>query len=120
MTATEAPPVTTGQRTIDNQEVLPPLEQITIGGTTQLGLFDAGGKKPGTAKLQLKIGTAKIVLEPGQAFKKGDTFGFEGVARVIEIAQKDTIDKETGIVVSAEQKHVAVILDLRVVTDDDS
>lgn len=118
MAATTDPPAT-GQRTIDDQEVLPPLEEIRVDGTTQLGLFNGGGKQPGTATLTIKIGSAKLVLETGQAFRKGDTFAFQGVAKVTEIAQKDTTDKQTGIVVSAEQKHVAVILDLRVVTEND-
>jgi hypothetical protein len=39
---------------------------------------------------------------------------FEGTAVVREVAQRDKPDPATGIVVSAEQKHVAQITDLTV------
>lgn len=117
MAATTDPPAT-GQRTIDDQEVLPPLEEIRVDGTTQLSAFDAGGKRPHRATLTIKGGSAKIVLNDGQAFKKGDRIGGEWFGVVREVAQVDKADKQTGIVTECEQKHVAVILDLRVVHQD--
>lgn len=106
------PMPTPGQRTIDGEEVQPPVEEIRVDGTTQLGMFDAGGKRPASASLRLSGG--KILLVDGQAFRKGDTISFSGTAVVREVGQRDKPDPATGIVVSAEQKHVAQITDLRV------
>lgn len=98
-------------------ENLPPPEDLRVDGTTQLGLFNAGGKKPQTATLKLAGG--KIALVDGRAFRKGDTIQFEATAVVREVAQRDKPDAQTGIVVSAEQRHVAYITDLRILADDD-
>jgi hypothetical protein len=83
-----------------------------VDGTAQLGLFNAGGKAPESASLRLSGG--RILLVDGQAFRKGETIRFSGTAVVREVAQRDKPDSKTGIVVSAEQKHVAQITDLRV------
>lgn len=88
------------------------VEEIRVDGTTQLGMFDAGGKSPESASLRLSGG--KILLVDGRAFAKGDTIRFEGTAVVREVALRDRPDPKTGVVVSAEQKHVAQITDLRV------
>jgi hypothetical protein len=88
------------------------VEEIRVDGTTQLGLFNSGGKAPDSASLRLSGG--RILLLDGQAFRKGDTIRFSGTAVVREVAQRDKPDGKTGIVVSAEQKHVAQITDLRV------
>jgi hypothetical protein len=105
---------TPGQQTIDGGEVSAsiPMEEIRVDGTTQLGMFSAGGKQPASASLRLSGG--KILLVDGQAFRKGDTISFSGTAVVREVGQRDKPDPATGIVVSAEQKHVAQITDLRV------
>lgn len=89
-----------------------PLDELRVDGTTQLGLFSAGGKKPTTASIRLSGG--KIGLVDGKAFSKGDVIHFEGTAVVREVAQRDKPDPKTGIVVSAEQKHVAQITDITV------
>jgi hypothetical protein len=88
------------------------VEEIRVDGTAQLGLFNAGGKSPESASLRLSGG--RILLVDGQAFRKGETIRFSGTAVVREVAQRDKPDGKTGIVVSAEQKHVAQITDLRV------
>lgn len=91
----------------------PPPEELRIDGTTQLGMFDAGGKKPQSASIRLSGG--KIELVDGRAFNKGDIVMLEVVAVVREVGQRDKPDPQTGIVVSCEQKHVAQITDVRVV-----
>lgn len=88
------------------------VEEIRVDGTTQLGMFSSGGKAAGSASLRLSGG--RIMLLDGRAFRKGDTIRFSGTAVIREVAQRDTPDRATGIVVSAEQKHVAQITDLRV------
>ncbi len=87
-----------------------PVEDLRVDGTTQLGLFDAGGKKPTSASIRLVGG--KIQLVDGKAFRKGDRIHFEGVAVIREVAQQDKRDSKTGLVVAAEQKHQALITDL--------
>jgi hypothetical protein len=113
-----APPEpTAGQQTIDGGEVPapdPPLEEIRVDGTTQLGFFDAGGKAPQTSSLRLTGG--KVELVDGRAFKKGDVIDFSGTAVVREVAVRDKADGQTGIVISAEQKHTGEIIALRIVS----
>lgn len=106
---------TAGQQTIDGGEVAAPeprLEEIRVDGTAQLGFFDAGGKQPQAASLRLTGG--KVELVDGRAFRKGDVISFSGTAVVREVAVRDKPDPATGIVVSAEQKHSAQIVDLQV------
>jgi hypothetical protein len=55
-----------------------------------------------------------VLLTEGQAFSKGEVIRFSGTAVVREVGQRDKPDPKTGIVVSAEQKHVAEIVDLRI------
>jgi hypothetical protein len=89
------------------------LEEIRVDGTAQLGMFDAGGHAPDGSSLRLSGG--RFPLVDGKAFRKGDVIRFEGTAVMREVAQRDTPDPKTGVVVSTEQKHVAQITDLRVV-----
>lgn len=89
---------------------VPQVEELRVDGTAQLGMFDSGGKKPQTASIRLSGG--RILLLDGKAFRKGDVLHFSGTAVVREVAQRDKPDPKTGIVVSAEQKHVAQITDL--------
>lgn len=90
----------------------PPLDDLRVDGTAQLGLFHSGGKKPTSASIRLSGG--KVGLLDGKAYQKGDVIHFEGTAVVDEVGQKDKADPKTGIVVSCEQKHVARITDLTV------
>lgn len=94
----------------------PPLDEIRVAGTTQLGLFDAGGKKPTSASMRLTGG--KVGLIDGQAFRKGDTVVLEIVAVVDSVKLQDKKDGNTGIVVSCEQQHTARVTDVRIVEDD--
>lgn len=87
-----------------------PPDEILVRGTTQLGLFEAGGKKPVSSSLRLSGG--RVLLVDGQAYRKGDRIRFEGTAVVEEVAQRDKTDSKTQIVVACEQKHVARITDL--------
>lgn len=108
---------TPGQQTIDGGEVQappPPLEEIRVDGTTQLGFFDAGGKTPQSSSLRLTGG--KVELVDGRAFRKGDVIDFSGTAVVREVAVRDKADGQTGIVISAEQKHTGEIIALRIVS----
>jgi hypothetical protein len=107
---------TAGQQDLDGGEVpkdpVPPVEEIRVDGTVQLGLFDAGGKKPTSSSIRLTGG--KVLIVDGKAFKKGETVTFEGTAVVDFVAQQDKTDAKTGIQVSAEQLHRARITDLRI------
>jgi hypothetical protein len=91
---------------------LPPTE-ITVDGT-QLKLFDLGGKRPTGSKLRLAGGSVDVL--DGKGFRKGDVVGFHGTAVVSTVAQQDKRDASTGQVVSCEQKHTALITDLRIDT----
>jgi len=90
---------------------LPPAE-IKVDGTTQLELFDFGGKRPTSSKLRLAGGSVDVL--DGRAFRKGDTIMFRGTAIVGAVSQQDKRDSSTGQVVSCEQKHIALITDLRI------
>jgi hypothetical protein len=98
----------------ESESVYVPLTELRVDGTAQLGLFAAGGKRPQDSSLRLQGG--RVLLADGQAFKKGDVVRLEVTAVVREVAQRDKPDPATGIVVSAEQKHVAYITDLRVIS----
>jgi hypothetical protein len=87
-------------------------EEIRVDGTTQLAAFDVGGKRAATASIRLSGG--KVLLVDGKAFSKGEIVKFSGTAVVREVGQRDKADPATGIVVSAEQKHIAEIVDLRI------
>lgn len=88
----------------------PERDEIQVDGTTQLELFDVGGKKPTKATVKFTGGKVKIVS--GQAFKKGTRIKFSGEAIVNELTQKDEHDPQTGIVTDCEQRHGARIVDL--------
>jgi hypothetical protein len=87
-------------------------EEIRVKGQEQLSMFDLGGKKAQTASLRLSGG--RVMLVDGQAFKKGTTIHFSGVAVIGGVGQQDKTDSKTGQVVSCEQMHVARIVDLMV------
>lgn len=83
-------------------------EEIRVDGTTQLSAFDMGGKRPGESTLAL---SGKATVDG--ALSKGEVVTGRFTAVVREVKQKDTADKDTGIVVSCKQHHVAQIVDLR-------
>jgi hypothetical protein len=83
-----------------------------VDGTTQLSAFDVGGKRARSASIRLSGG--KVLLTEGQAFSKGEVVTFSGTAVIREVGQRDKPDPKTGIVVSAEQRHIAEIVDLRI------
>lgn len=93
-----------------------PVEELRVDGTTQLGLFSAGGKEPTSATITLSGG--KFELLDGKAYAKGDVIRFEGYAKVIEVKQRDREDPKTGITVSCAQGHTARITDLQVAPAD--
>lgn len=104
-----------GQTTIYGDEVVVeepdlPVEELRVDGTAQLGLFDAGGKRPTEAVIRLSGGA--FTVAEGRGFRKGDRIRFEGVAVVREVAQKDKPDRQTGIVTQCVQSHRAEITDL--------
>jgi hypothetical protein len=105
-----------GQITIDGHEVapadpVPPIDEIVVAGT-QESLFDVGGKQPSSASLRLMGGAYKLLQ--GQGFSKGEVVTFSGTAIIREVAMRDSTDPKTKRVVSAEQKHLAEITDLKV------
>lgn len=106
---------TRGQQTTGGTEVaedpLPPLAELVLDGTTQLGLFDAGGKQPTSATVRLT--GRRIELADGRGFRKGETVRLQVTAVIDRVSLKDTRDAETGIVVACEQAHEARIVDIR-------
>lgn len=98
------------------QDTSPPIDELRLPGTAQLGFFDAGGKKPGSASLRLTGG--KVSLVDGQAFKKGETIVLQIVAVVDSVKLQDKKDSATGMVVSCEQQHTARVSDIRIVEDE--
>lgn len=94
----------------DGRNVAP--DAITIEGSVQLDLFDAGGKRPTSSSLRLVGGSVQIL--DGQGYRKGEVLRFSGTAVVSEVAQKDRADPATKQVVSCEQGHKARITDLRI------
>lgn len=102
-----------GQVDFDGNEApQPPPESIIVGGTAQLGLFSAGGKSPQSAVL--KLSGSKAVLEDGTAFSKGERVALVVHAVIDSVTQRDQTDKQTGIVTSCEQVHVARVVDFYV------
>jgi len=87
-------------------------DEIAVNGTSQLELFDLGGKRPTSSKLRLAGGAVDVL--DGEAFRKGDVVNFSGTAVISAIAQQDKRDASTGQVVSCAQLHVALITDLRI------
>jgi hypothetical protein len=86
------------------------VEDLRVDGTVQLGMFDAGGKKPQSSTVTLSGG--KFDLVDGKAFKKGDRIFFAGVAQVFDVGIRDKLDTKTMIATTAEQRHVARIFSL--------
>lgn len=84
------------------------MDEVTVDGTVQLGLFDAGGKKPTSATISLTGGAIKLIDQ--EAFKKGDHLTLVVEAVVNDVGQKDEHDPKTGQVVSCVQKHKARIV----------
>lgn len=101
-----------GQQDFNGRSIESFPEEIRVDGTTQLAAFDVGGKRAQSASIRLSGG--KVLLLDGKAFSKGEVIHFSGTAVVREVGQRDKPDPKTGIVVSAEQKHIAEIVDLRV------
>lgn len=94
------------------KETEPDPDEMVVSGTTQLSMFDFGGKKATHATFKLVGGKVKIA--PGQAFKKGERVRgtFEGVINFV--GQKDEHDSTTGQVTDAEQRHEARLTDIQV------
>lgn len=90
----------------------PEVDEIVLQGSSQLELFDMGGKK--ATRATIKFSGGKVKIEAGQGFKKGHRIRFSGEAIVNEVGQKDEHDPQTGQVVDCEQRHGARIVDLSV------
>lgn len=90
----------------------PELDEIVVDGTSQLEMFDFGGKKATHATFKLTGG--KVKIQSGQAFKKGDRVRGTFEAVVNFVGQKDEHDANTGQVTDAEQRHEARLTDLQV------
>jgi hypothetical protein len=89
---------------------LPDVDRIIVDGTAQLSMFNLGGKEPNSASITLAGGKHELV--DGTAYNKGERIRFSGEAIVRTVAQRDSADPKTGQVVSCEQQHTAVIVDL--------
>ena len=87
-------------------------DEIVVEGTSQLELFEFGGKKATRATIKFTGGKVKLVA--GEAFRKGDRIRFSGEAIVNDVGQHDEHDAQTGQVVDCEQRHAARIVDLQV------
>ncbi len=90
----------------------PDPDEIIVDGTTQLAMFDMGGKQASHATIKFTGGKVKLVA--GEAFRKGERIRFSGEAVVNVLVQKDEHDPKTGQVVDCEQRHEARIIDLQV------
>lgn len=98
-------------REMDGGDVVS-VSEVMVSGSTQLGLFDAGGRSPESASVRLAGG--KIAIVHGEAFEKGTTIHFSGTAVITAVKQQDKRDAKTGQVVGCEQQHTALITDLTV------
>lgn len=103
---------TTNGKAMDDMPPDPQLSpvDVEVDGTTELRLFDLGGKRPTSSKLRLAGGSVTVI--DGRAFHKGDVISFSGTAVISAVTQQDKRDANTGQVVSCEQKHTAHITDL--------
>ncbi len=99
--------------TFDGGDAAPPPDEVVMAGTTQLGLFDAGGKKPTAATVTIRGKTFE--LQAGRAYEKGDRFEVHGVVVIDDIGQKDKRDKATGMVTDCVQRHSGFWEDLEVI-----
>jgi hypothetical protein len=93
------------------------IEKARVDGTTQLGIFEMGGKPPTHAKLQITSGQLEVAQ--GRAFKKGDRVRVEGIAEIREVRQTDKVDRKSGIINDCVQGHTAVLIDAIVSPADD-
>jgi hypothetical protein len=87
-------------------------DEIVVDGTSQLSMFDLGGKQASRATIKFTGG--KVGLVAGEAYRKGDRIRFSGEAVVNSVGQKDEHDPKTSQVVDCEQRHEARIVDLQV------
>ena len=85
------------------------VEELRIDGTTQMAL-DVGGKAPQTCEVTF---TGRAVVDG--FLRKGDRIRVKAVLLVKDASVADKLDKQTGIVTEAVQKHKAVCADLRVI-----
>lgn len=89
----------------------PPVDDLKIAGT-QMSFPSMGGKAPTSSTF--KITGGKIDLE-NTSFKKGEVVTVQLTCVVNNVQQVDKHDPQTGIVVSAEQRHQARVTDIRIV-----
>lgn len=110
-----------GQQDLEGNEVPAPepaanasaagtLEGVTLEGPRQLSVYSTGGKEPKRAKLVLS--SAGVELEPGTTFEKGDVLQLSLTAVVVGVADKDKLDKATGMVVECKRQLTAQVTDL--------
>lgn len=86
-------------------------ESIVVAGI-EMEYPDMGGKRPDRASLSLQGG--RVMLVDGTALPKGTRIKFSGEAVVVGAGQHDTTDTATKQVTHSEQKHTALISDLRI------
>lgn len=114
--ATADPPIPGQLDTAGGEAAPPPLDRIVVAGTVSLDtISDGGAKEPQTATLT--ITGAKADVRSGEGFRRGDVITGTFVARVVQAAPVDKIDKQTSLVSEAVQTCKAVLTDLTV---DDS
>lgn len=82
------------------------VEEIRIDGTTQTAL-DVGGKRALSATLTV---SGKATVDG--SLRKGDVLTGTFTAVVRGVASKDKVDKASGVVVEAEEKFTAQLVDL--------
>jgi hypothetical protein len=85
------------------------VEELRIDGTTQIAL-DLGGKLPQSCEVAF---SGKATVDG--FLRKGDRIRVEATLLVKGASADDKLDKQTGIVTEAVQKHKAVFTDLRVI-----
>lgn len=82
------------------------VEQIRIDGTHQTAL-DVGGKRALSAVLTV---SGKVTVDG--SLRKGDVLTGTFTAVVRGVSSKDKVDKASGVVVEAEEKFTAQLVDL--------
>lgn len=88
----------------------PPPDEITVRGTTQLGLHGKGGKT--ASRSTVTVSGVKAALFEQEAFEKGETVRFLVTCRIVKVAEVDKVDKPSGVTMECVQEHTATATDV--------
>lgn len=85
------------------------VQEVYVTGSVDGDPRALGRKLPQAGTLS--IGPLKAKVEAGTHFENGDVIYGKFVARIVDIGQKLSVDKETGVEMESVQHHKAVVLD---------